>query len=277
MIFTYVLYGFAFLLLIYIIVNVIIKRKFDTSDAIAALGIIVSIIIAPDSGNLFKIEQTPTFVPNTAAPVSVITTNSVETLKPTATASPSQLTTLIFSDDLESGKENFILAYGSGSLNTVDEEDGNTVLELSDAGIYTAVVNFGPQNISDCAIEYRVKIVSMDNSSETSGVANLLLRHKGFGQPFYVFSFDPHYQITQFYYYPPFELLEGIPFGIPTKIEIGKWYDIRVEINEDNFYASIDGTPFLHGTDSRLQSGKLGFQIYSNTTSYFDDVKIWSR
>ncbi|MBK9778656.1 MAG: hypothetical protein IPP55_01165 [Anaerolineales bacterium] len=64
---------------------------------------------------------------------------------------------------------------------------------------------------------------------------------------------------------------------MPINIETGKWYDIRVEIIEGNFYASIDGVSVLHGTDSRLQSGKLGFQIYSNTTNYFDDVKIWSR
>jgi hypothetical protein len=277
MVFSYVLYGTAFLLLIYIVVNVIVNKKFNVSDAMAALGIIVTILIALDSGNSFADQQKPNFVPDTPTSTPVIASNPVETQKPVATATSSQFKTLIFSDDLENGNKNFTLGDGSGSLNLVNEENGNTVLELSEAGIYTLLVNFGPENISDCAIEYRVKIVKMDNVSETSGTANLLIKHMGLGKPTYVFSFDPYHKITQFYYYPPFQLLQGIPFGMPINIETGKWYDIRVEIIEGNFYASIDGVSVLHGTDSRLQSGKLGFQIYSNTTNYFDDVKIWSR
>lgn len=277
MILSYVLYCTAFLLLIYIVVNVIVNKKFNVSDAMAALGIIVTILIALDSGNSFADQQKPNFVPDTPTSTPVIASNPVETQKPVATATSSQFKTLIFSDDLENGNKNFTLGDGSGSLNLVNEENGNTVLELSEAGIYTLLVNFGPENISDCAIEYRVKIVKMDNVSETSGTANLLIKHMGLGKPTYVFSFDPYHKITQFYYYPPFQLLQGIPFGMPINIETGKWYDIRVEIIEGNFYASIDGVSVLHGTDSRLQSGKLGFQIYSNTTNYFDDVKIWSR
>lgn len=219
-----------------------------------------------------QIQQSPTSIPNT-----VVATSAPETPKPIPTIASSPFTTLVFSDDFENGNNNFSLGDGSGSINVVDEGNGNNVLELSDAGIYTLLVNFGSENISDCSVEYRVKIISLDNKSETSGVANLLLRHAGLGKPTYVFSFDAHYQITQFYYFPPFELLQGVPFGIPTNIENEKWYDIRVEMDGENLRAYIDGVSVLQGTDSRLRSGKLGFQVYPNTIIDFDDVKIWSR
>lgn len=46
MLLGYLLYGIAFLLAIYIIVNIIRTGKFTVSDAIAFLGIVVSIIFA---------------------------------------------------------------------------------------------------------------------------------------------------------------------------------------------------------------------------------------
>ena len=89
----------------------------------------------------------------------------------------------------------------------------------------------------------------------------------------FVFSFDPHNQYALFYYYPPFEKIQGAPVNIVS----GKWYDIRVEMDGENLFASIDGVTNIQATDSRLKSGNLGFQIYSNTTAYFDDVKVWTR
>lgn len=46
MILSLILYGFAFVLFIYIIFNIAKTRKFKTGDAIATLGIIVSILVA---------------------------------------------------------------------------------------------------------------------------------------------------------------------------------------------------------------------------------------
>ena len=46
MLFDYVLYGIALILFIYIIVDLIRTRKFDKSDAIAAFGIVIAVILA---------------------------------------------------------------------------------------------------------------------------------------------------------------------------------------------------------------------------------------
>ena len=90
MVFSYVLYGTAFLLLIYIVVNVIVNKKFNVSDAMAALGIIVTILIALDSVNSFADQQKPNFVPDTPTSTPVIASNPVETQKPVATADPNR-------------------------------------------------------------------------------------------------------------------------------------------------------------------------------------------
>jgi len=206
--------------------------------------------------------------------IPIETTTPIMKITPSSTIAASKFNALVFSDDFENGNKNFTLGGGSGSCKVVDDGTGNNVLELSDAGQYSFLVTFGPKNISNFAIEYRLKIVSLDNQQRDSGIANLFLRYTDFGGPMYAFSFDPGYQDALFYYYPPFDNIKSEPFNIVT----GKWYDIRVEMDGKNLYASIDGIlPDIQATDSRLTSGNLGFQIYSNTTVDFDDVKVWTR
>jgi hypothetical protein len=216
---------------------------------------------------------------NSPSPTSVISTASTPFIIQSSTSIPiktsistSQFNTLILSDDFENGNKNFLLGGGSGSFRVVDDGIGNKVLELSEAGYYSLLVTFGPENISDFAIEYRVKIVSFDSKQNTSGVANLK-RYTNFGGSEYTFSFDLHYQYPQFYYISPYEKIQGADYRIVDN----KWYKIRVEMDGENLFASIDDVPVLKTTDSRLNSGKLGFQIYSNTIVYFDDVKVWTR
>lgn len=205
------------------------------------------------------------------SPTSAVVATSTEELHQNPTMASSKFNILSFSEDFENGTQDFKIDGGSGSVRIVDDGTGNKVLELSDAGASSLFVTFGTENMESYVIAYRVKIVSLDNKQDVSGIANLILRYTKWGGPFYVFSFDPFYQNSSFYYYPPYEKIGEAPSRIVT----GQWYDIRVEIDGENLGASIDGVQVIETTDSRLNSGGLGFQIYSNTTTYFDDVKIW--
>ena len=222
-------------------------------------------VITEGSDNPQRIQQDPISVPNT-----IVATTTPEVLNPTPTIVSSQFNTLAFSDDFENGNKNFLLGGGSGSFQVVDDGNGNKVLELSDAGTDSLLVNFGPKKISDCVIEYRVRF---NTKSHYPGTANLMLRSTELGRQTYVFAFDKQYQTSLFYYYPPWESIKSFDININP----GTWYDIRVEMDGENLNASIDGVPVLQATDSRLISGNFGFQIYSNTTIDFDDVKIWTR
>ena len=219
-----------------------------------------------NTGNGDSPSPSPTSTSN-----AVVATSTIEMLHPSLTVEPSKYNNLSFSEDFENGTKDFEIDGGSGSLKIVDDGTGNKALELSDAGTSSLLVTFGPKNIANYVIEYRVKIVSLDDKQYDSGIANLILRYTKWGGPFYVFSFDPFHQNSSFYYYPPYEKIGEAPSRIVT----GQWYDIRVEIDGENLDVSIDGVQVIQTTDSRLNSGGLGFQIYSNTTTYFDDVKIW--
>ena len=215
---------------------------------------------------------TPTLSPR--VPNTIAITSTPDALQPQPTGASSNFNTLVFSDDFESDGMNFTLGGGSGSFEIVDDGNGNKVLELSDAGSYSLMVTFGPKNISNFAIEYRVKFVSFDNMQPASGVSNLILRYTEFGGPMYDLSLDPEYQNAYFYYYPPYEKLhQAVNFRILTE----KWYEVRVEMDGESLYASIDGVRAFQATDSRLSSGNLGFQTYSNAITQYDDVKVWTR
>lgn len=236
-------------------------------------GIIVAVFVGEGRFSPSPTQATPSVIAkntDTSAPV-------LETKAPQIITSPApiiaqpQFNILAFSDDFENGNKNFV-GFG-GSYTVVDDSNGNKVLELSDAGSNSLVVYFGPQDISDCAIEYRVRIINLDKKSDSSGIVNLILRNKKLGDAMYVFSLDPYNKNSLFYHYPPFENIGESPINIET----GKWYDIRVEMDGENLYAYTDGVLTIKTKDSRVNSGNLGFQIYSNMATDFDDVKVWTR
>lgn len=248
------------------------KTSFSTLIAIITLVLAVAALIFGD--NLYQqVTGRSFFTTNkseTAQPITnTLSAPIVSAATPkNSTTTSLQFNTLTFSDNFENGNKNFV--GGGGTYKVVDDGTGNNVLELSDAGSNSLVVYFGPQDISDCAIEYRVRIVSLNNNSETSGTVNLLLLNKNLGDAMYGFSLDPRNNNSLFYYFPPFENIGESQMNIET----GKWYNIRVEMDGENLYLYISGVLVIKTKDSRVNSGNLAFQIYSNTTADFDDVKV---
>lgn len=118
----YILYGIATLLAIYIIVNIILTRKFSIEIAVAILGIIVSIILAPN----FPFLSSP--------------------IPPTATIYTSP-----------SGEITIWHAYGNGSA---EEIAFNQILESAAVNLPNIKVNVVQVSYSDIFNQYRTEVAA---------------------------------------------------------------------------------------------------------------------
>jgi hypothetical protein len=199
---------------------------------------------------------------------------------PQTTILPTPTGKLVLNENFEKGTAaEFIPKNGLWEI--VNDSSGNkvyrtTVYSMSDWNY----VEFSPANFSNGTITYRFKVIDWDPSIINLAKENIFFRVQGNG------NFDSYtIQVLQgagiLNYVPtntdnsPWPTLSNFNFNLIKN----KWNLVRLEIINNHFKVYFDDQPVIDTIDneSRVKSGRLGFETGPKTTVDFDDVKVWQR
>ena len=210
--------------------------------------------------------DTPTRKPtDTPAPKPPTNTSVPEPIT-TPTATPAGK--ILFEEDFEDGLADGVVIE-SGHWQVIEDDLGNRVFEVNNKGLsFWPRARFGSNAWEDYAVEYRVKLIEFDISTETgSGMAFLSFRED------YKVSLNPYWQKIYLSYETPESPWDDFAYS-DYNIQPGVWYSMRIEANGTRLKVFLDGDLRIDVEDSRTSSGRASLHSGPNTVVQFDDIRV---
>ena len=227
------------------------------------------------SADSAQAENTPTTVP-TPQP-SPLPQQASTGAGPTsqATLLPTPNGKLVLDENFETGT-----AVGfrpkSGIWDVVEDGSGNKVYQTNTLSSNN-YVEFGPDKFSDGTIQYRFKVLEWDLSAlKDIGIAVIFFRIRGV-ENYDSYAFQVVLNGGNLCYVSSDNSSWPALNGFDLNIVKNKWYQIQVEVTGNRFKIYVNGQPEIYTIDSesRVNSGRIGFETGPETTVEFDDVKVW--
>jgi formylglycine-generating enzyme required for sulfatase activity len=185
---------------------------------------------------------------------------------------PTPAGNLVFDEGFDDG---FARGFTSnvGEWAVVDDGTGNNVLEVNSNDWTNAF--WGPSNLTDGVIEFRVKVLAKNNQSQTAG---MFFRAHASSWTGYIVSYDAQYgsvgikiQVND----SPWQPVEAVSGGGNIENANHDWVTLRVEAQGSIMKIYVNGKLMLSASDSRLKGGGMAIVTSPNTTAQFDDFKVW--
>lgn len=185
---------------------------------------------------------------------------------------------LIIDENFEDGLANgYTIGGVGGNWEVVDDGTGNKVFLVASSNAGWADSQFGPPDFSDGTIQFRVKLLSYDLSTDTgSGVVTngfrIIFDHGG-----YVFALHPYGERTQLSYFGSngsWVVMNG--GATHFRFEKDIWYSVQVTTQGEQITAYLNGNIINESSDSQYKAGALTMGAGPNTKAQFDDVRVWT-
>jgi hypothetical protein len=239
----YFFYGVALFLIIYIIVDLVRTRRFDISDAIAVLGVVISIIIA-----------LPTPLPNVFGLAEA---------------------KVVFDENFDDGVVNGIQIFGTDwEMINLDKTD--KALRINNiSNTEWGHIEFADQPITNGTMEYSVNLISYDNSL---GICPgcIALHFRSTSEARYVFAIAAS-QSLSLQYQGSETNEEWVPLGKATSaynLSLNTWHQVKITCIGSDITVNFDGAKVLSANDDRLNTGSINIGIAPSTIVQFDDLRI---
>lgn len=225
------------------------SKKVDTAIIVAVIGLIGTLIAALLGSPVLTKWLQPAPAPTPTSPSGA---------------------TLIFSQDFESGTTSGF-AFEAGDWKVVKDRS-NYVLQGTASNTENATAFFGPADFSDGIVEFKLKFIQLHG---------MYLDFRLTDTATYSVYFTPAGQNIVI-------ILNSLEGNDWQNTELGPAssqlftfqnnteYTARLEARGDRFTLSMDGNRLISGSDTRLQQGRLRFNIEAGTVIDIDDVKVWS-
>ena len=228
-----------------------------------------------------KVESTPTlaepFSP-TDSPAPTPTKIPIPTKIPTiiVSATSTAISDTFYYEDFEDGIADSMYFNDNIWRVSIDNE-GNKVLEgVNQDWGNELFVNLPPW--SNYIIEYRVKIIDYDVTYKYSGITTFWFRESISRKNKYIFGLDSHwhkiYLASSDENNDWMDIQEYYVRLDDYYIDKGIWYDVRIEVEDNHFKAYVNNILVMSGMDSRFKQGRLGWNIFPETTAHFDEILI---
>lgn len=242
-------FAISIALLSLVIRNLVInKEPFKTQDALALLGIVVSI--------LFGVTQMPASSFPFPGEVTPITFFDKKTL---------------LTENFEDGDANGFVAE-RGTWRVVDDGADNKVLEVKSDSSVTSIINFGPE-LDNYILESRVRLIDFDPSPTSSnGIVSLQFRISSGNRYAFLFDLKSKYVATNYVTNNERDWvsLKDTPYEMQKNI----WYSVKIENQASQINTYVNGVSLASIQDSKLSKGSFAFNAGTNMTVQFDDVYI---
>lgn len=223
------------------------------------------------TATLQEIADDPTSTPTgTVVPQEVTNTPT-----PTPTKTPSStpnvvqpdIGTVLFTEDFEDGKAQFI--DGDGNWEVVVDETGNSVYSInaSTTGFFPTA-SFGKNEWEDYVVECRVKFLELKGRT----VAYIAFRVSGTKK--YELALEPIYNKTEIAYWHGQSETWDVLDENHLSVDVREWYSVRIEVKGTEIKAYIDDNLISTVTDTRINKGELNLIIGSDTHAHFDDIVV---
>ncbi len=224
------------------------RQKMDKAIVVALIGLAGTIVAA-----LF------------ASPMIGVWLAKTPAAEPVNASSRTQ--DLVFDNDFEDGEITGF--YISSDKWQVIKDGGNSALELSGTGSGNTTASFGSNDFSDGVIEFRIKYKNFDGFI-------LIFRASG-GEVYTLYLAPTDGEIKLGYGNAANDWnLEPFRNGISLlNFSEDVWYDIKLEVLNDQMTLWVGGNKTLSSQDSRLQQGGLEFAIQYDGTVFLDNVKVY--
>lgn len=246
------------------------KKGKDTTVIVAIIGLVGTLIAGLlSSPVILKLLDNAT-----ATPAAEQTTGESPATSAPAQSNPQPLgdLKLVFEEDFE-GQSASGFAFESGDWKVVKDKS-NYVLQGVGTGpeAPAAIAYFGANDFASGIIEFKINFLD-------EGGVYLDFRLEDGGS--YVFNMTPEYQNVilatnalengkwQFKSIAA-DSARPFTFGQDT------WFNIKLEIRNEDFVLNIDGKRILAASDARFTRGQLRFALDPNSTVEIDDLKVWA-
>ena len=251
------------------------KQRADQSQ----IAMVTEKPIPTNTNNALVVKSTlvqPTPIPTelNMAATSISASAGGGTILPTPTGK------LLFSADFGDGFTHGFEFNAGGSWKVVDDGTGNKVLQLNSPSTGSAIAVFGPDNLTDGIVEFRMRTVSADSQAQ-QGVFEFGFRFQDpdhWNQYLVLFNpigfkLDMNFQDTN----SVWNIMEGISGSGSIQTQDGSWFKVRVEFQGEKMGVFVNGTRFITAEDSRLEKGgSLSFGAYGPVVVQLDDIKVWN-
>ncbi|MFN8414345.1 MAG: hypothetical protein U0Z26_18335 [Anaerolineales bacterium] len=220
-----------------------------------------------------------------SGPDSTLVANQISELQSTAIALATQEARfnqqgdLVVDENFEDGIANGFTTGGDGndwSWEVVDDGTGNMVFEVNNPAAVWSHSVFGPREFSDGIIQFRVRLLDYDLSSDTgSGIALLSFREiSRVGG--YVLALHAFQRQVSLYYFGPDQHWIPLNYG-GTTYEFNKniWYEVELKAKGGNIQSYLNTVSVGTSNDSRFVKGEVHISAGPSTIAQFDDVKVW--
>lgn len=109
--------------------------------------------------------------------------------------------------------------------------------------------------------------------AETGGAGSILFRASKDGRSGYYFNIDPNMKAFRLFYKMDGAFVERqLLATVPTFLQLGKTYKIRVEAQGPNIQVIVDGTKIMDLKDGTFAQGHFGVHVFGGK-AYFQHVK----
>lgn len=250
------LYGIAAFLIFIVLVDIWRNKEISSADALAALGIIVTLLVAGDHIPFINLPDSPN-----------------------VTDDESETSDILFEETFEDSKAQGV-TFGLGDWQIIPDDDGNMILDINNTSTCCPTeAAFGSVDWNNYAVEYRVKVVNVNNERKGPFCYLYFRKESGdFEGPYYV-------QIVQVpegggrrldAFFAPGDPNWSSIDGRGISFSENVWYKIKVEAQDNNFKFYIDDILMLEFNDSRIETGSLGIAAGNVTHLQFDDIRVVS-
>ncbi|MEK6751927.1 MAG: hypothetical protein AABZ00_06655 [Chloroflexota bacterium] len=224
------------------------RQKMDKAIVIALIGLAGTVIAALIASPVIE-----RFFEKTPAPE-------------TADAS-SRTKELVFDNDFEDGEVTGF--YISSDDWQVIKDGGKSVLEISGTGSGNTTASFGSNDFSNGIIEFQIKFKDFDG---------FILTFRSSGDETYTLYLAPNGGEVKLGYGSAANDWNLEPFqnGVSLlNFSEDVWYDVKLEVLNDQITLWMGGNKTLSSQDSRLRQGGLDFAVQYNGTVLLDNVKVY--
>lgn len=270
-------------------------RQEKTASAIAAVsanltGTYIATLLPPTPTATVPtptpVPPTPTAIVPTSTPVpptaTATITSSPSSVQPTPTTTvltpipePSGTSVaeqqpedgVLFERNFENGRLDAYTNRGDvGTWSVVDDGTGNNVLENIPLASNYQEWYFGEFTWTNYAVEFKFRFIDTVNP--------FAIHFRELNNEYYVFFIESNGQVS-FQYHPYNGSWHPIEYNTYNFIP-DRWYQIRIEANEDLFRAYVDDRLVSSVRDDRFYEGYIDFNAFPRTTVQIDDIRVTS-
>jgi len=221
------------------------KKRIETPLIVAIIGLIAALLSSP---LVFKFVERLTATP----------------VPPTPTSAPNQVA--VFTEDFEDDSvDGFAIQAGEWM---VGRDKSNKVLEVQADSSGPAWATFGPADLSDGMIDFRIQF-------STAGGFSLKLRDSGGSA--YVLRFESSTLSLGYIGSDSSGSVLALPGNStsPYNFITKQWYAIHLEARGDLITVSVDGDRLrISASDARLGQGGLVFSLDPGGHLLLDDIQV---